>query len=146
MDYLLQARHAVERLHQCTAVHVETVPVRHSRGDQTIFEGDVEVFTLEGFKGADCCYVWGFRHKDEPGKFEFISVPAGKNLLTPTAAVLAVLEWEKKHGTMRERLVVPTPRKEIQGAGEPSGVSTGAGAVPVQVSALAGELSPPRTP
>ena len=99
---MLQARQAAERLHHCTAVHVETVPVRYKEGTSTIREADIEVFALEGFTGADCCYVWGFENQRERGKLEFVSVTAVRNVSTPSAAVLAVLEWKKQR--VREAL------------------------------------------
>lgn len=97
MCYISDAKAAVQRLHNCTAVHVETVPVSQSHNGDTIWDGNVEVFALEGCVEADCCYVWG-RPGDRRNTQDFISVPASREAKTPTAAILAVLEWEAKHG------------------------------------------------
>ena len=106
MDYLAQAKQAVERLHKCIACHVETVHVC-TRAGETVWTGNVEVFALEGFVGADCCYVWGFELVENSGKFDFVSVPATGSAVTPTAAVQAVLDWDEKHG--RQRTPLPFP-------------------------------------
>jgi hypothetical protein len=111
MNYFVEAKQAVERLHHCTAVHVETVRVRHADATTVIWDGDVEVFALEGFRGADCCYVWGFDNEREGGKLEFISVPAARNTTTPLAAVVAVVDWEKNHS----RRPIPVPSGRIRG-------------------------------
>jgi hypothetical protein len=46
--YISEAKAAVERLHRCKAIHVETIPVHHWQSHEVHWEGDVEVFALEG--------------------------------------------------------------------------------------------------
>jgi hypothetical protein len=94
--YVQEAKAAVEKLHRCAAVHVETIPVCHARGKVKVWEGEVEVFALEGTKEADCCFVWSYIDQRSTRR-EFISVPAVPPILTPSAAVKAVLEWESKN-------------------------------------------------
>jgi hypothetical protein len=108
MSYLPQAQQAVQRLHKCTAVHVETVRVRHTTGREVICDADVEVFALDGSHEADCCYVWAFENEQQPGKLEVVSVPATSGMTTPSAAVLAVVDWEKRYSNGRRLLSVPT--------------------------------------
>src|SRR5687767_10673883 len=103
MCYISEAKAAVERLHRCNAIHVETIPIN---GRQTLLKqwvGDVEVFALEGCAEADCCFVWSYRNDTENGKREFVSVPAIPPIVTPSKAVLAVVEWEAKMASQELR-------------------------------------------
>jgi hypothetical protein len=51
---------AIRHLHGCGAKHVETVHVHEKTpdGNETVWEGDVEVFTLTGHPDATSCYAW----------------------------------------------------------------------------------------
>src|SRR5947209_5574889 len=51
---------AVEVMHQCKAVHVESVPVIEMFGKKTVWEGVVEVFNITGHPKAERCYAWSF--------------------------------------------------------------------------------------
>src|SRR5688572_25758774 len=90
MCYISEAKAAVERLHRCKAIHVETVPVSQHRAGNKLGNGNVEVFVLEGSSEADCCFVWGHVNA-ENDELEFTSVPAVDPIVTPSKAVLAVL-------------------------------------------------------
>ncbi len=50
-------REAVERLHNCTATHRESVGVREEYRDQIAWEGMVEVFDVD-HPDTDTCYAW----------------------------------------------------------------------------------------
>src|SRR5580698_4398636 len=62
---LLQS--AVEEKHQCRATHSETVHVHETLEQTTIWDGDVEVFTLEDHPEADKCYAWSYRETGAKG-------------------------------------------------------------------------------
>jgi len=46
----------VEHLHQCGAVWVESVPVHEVFRGKTVWQGNVEVYTLTGHPKAKRCY------------------------------------------------------------------------------------------
>ena len=96
MSYLKQAQQAIEGLHLCDARHIATVRVCEHNAGRKIWDGDVEVFQLQGFASADRSYVWGYSNEQRNGALDFISVPATPPITTPAAAVLAVLAWEEK--------------------------------------------------
>ena len=100
MCYISEARAAVERLHRCKAIYVETVPVSHHKTGNKLGDLNVEIFALEGCSEADCCFVWSHLN-GEKDKLEFTSVPAVYPIVTPSKAVLAVLEWEAKMAKKR---------------------------------------------
>ena len=112
MTFLDQAKHAVERLLRCNAVHVETTRVCQIVGN-IIWDADIEVFALDGYSGAQCCYVWGLESEDD-GKFEFVVVPSDWKCPTPTAAVHAVLDWENRHGHGAGSWRVARPASQVK--------------------------------
>ena len=57
---------AVERLHKCQAVHSKTVAVHESFQGQTIWEGEVEVFTVKGHARATRCFAWVLKKNGSP--------------------------------------------------------------------------------
>jgi hypothetical protein len=63
-DYLAQVQVAVSQLHNCGATHVKTVPVHEVFRGETVWQGDVEVFDLQGHPKAKRCYAWS--HLDGP--------------------------------------------------------------------------------
>jgi hypothetical protein len=62
---------AVQHLHNCAAVHRETVPVHEVFKGQTVWKGDVEVYDLTGHPKAKRCYAWSHLDgaKDEHTRF-----------------------------------------------------------------------------
>jgi len=49
---------AVERLHNCKASFIEDVVVLEKFGDQTVWNGTVSVFSIEGNPQATTAYAW----------------------------------------------------------------------------------------
>ena len=74
MDYLAEAKKAIEVLHRCIATHVKTVPVREVFQGKTAWEGEVEVFTLANHPKAKRAYAWGYANEARGGKYDFVTV------------------------------------------------------------------------
>ena len=53
----------VSILHGAKASYVSTEHVHEAHGGETVWEGDVHVYSLEGHAEADTCYAWA-----EPGE------------------------------------------------------------------------------
>lgn len=53
-----ELREAVERLHNCKASFIEDVAVMENFGDQTVWNGIVHVFRVEGNPKSEKCYAW----------------------------------------------------------------------------------------
>jgi hypothetical protein len=49
---------AIRHLHGCEATWVEGVPVHEKSGDETVWEGDVQVFDVTGHPKATRVYAW----------------------------------------------------------------------------------------
>jgi hypothetical protein len=61
-DYISRVLVAVSQLHSCGATWRETVPVHEVFRGQTVWQGEVEVFDLNGHPKAKRAYGWS--HKD----------------------------------------------------------------------------------
>jgi hypothetical protein len=57
---------AVEEREHCRAKHVESLPISERHGGETIWEGVVETFDLEGHPKATRAYAW--RRLDDGAK------------------------------------------------------------------------------
>ena len=64
-EYIGRVKLTVEHLHNCIAVHRETVPVREVFKGETLWQGDVEVFDLTGHPKAKRCYGWSYGEPEE---------------------------------------------------------------------------------
>ena len=58
MSQLEQIQRAVERAAECPATHLESVKVVEGFREQIMWEGDVEVFSLQGHAKAKRAYGW----------------------------------------------------------------------------------------
>ena len=60
-SYLERLELAIERLHDCKAVHVDSVPVREIVQGRRNLDVTVEVFSLIGHPQAKRCFAWSSR-------------------------------------------------------------------------------------
>lgn len=58
IEHILSLAKAISTQHGGTATHVESVPVKETFQGQTVWEGAVEVFELEGNPKATRAYAW----------------------------------------------------------------------------------------
>jgi hypothetical protein len=73
-DYIARIQVAVSQLHNCGAVWRFTVPVHEVFNGQTVWQGEVEVFDLNGHPKAKRAYAWSHREgKDDTGE-RFVAV------------------------------------------------------------------------
>ena len=91
MNYLAEAKTAVEKSHGCTAKHLETVPVREVFQGKPAWEGNVEVFGIEGHPKAKRAYAWGYPNEKRGGKFDFVTVLEVPPVTSPQTAVKAAI-------------------------------------------------------
>ena len=73
MSYLDHLRDAIHKLHGGTATHVESVPVKEVWNGETIWDGIVEVFDLEGHPKASRVYAWT-NETDDPANPHHVTV------------------------------------------------------------------------
>jgi hypothetical protein len=96
-----QLKQAVELQHGGTATHVQSTPVHESCKGQTVWNGAVQVFDLEGSPGgASRAYAWSYGLPD--GQRRMLTVLHGGPITGPREAVQSVMaadaesaNWEK---------------------------------------------------
>jgi len=72
--YIERVRLAVEHLHGCSAVHVETVPVHEIFQGETVWKGEVEVFDIQGHPKAKRAYGWSHASGTDDSDERFVVV------------------------------------------------------------------------
>ena len=74
-QYLLRLLYAIEALHKCRAEWVETVPVTETFLGQTVWDGEVEIYNLEGHPKAKRCYGWAHAKGDGERFVTVLEIP-----------------------------------------------------------------------
>jgi hypothetical protein len=65
-EYIERLETVIKNLHRCSPTHLTSVYVKEEFEGKTVWEGDVEVFSLFGHPEAKWCYGWSY---GEPGQF-----------------------------------------------------------------------------
>jgi hypothetical protein len=73
-DYIDQVQLAVSQLHNCGATWIETVPVHEVFQGKTVWQGDVEVFRLQGHPKAKRAYGWSHLDGAKDERTRFVTV------------------------------------------------------------------------
>lgn len=89
--YIERLRTAIRDLHGCDSTHVESVPVHEVFRGETVWRGDVEVFSLMDHPKAKRCYAWGERKSENDPGAKFIAVLELPPVLSAQDAVRAAL-------------------------------------------------------
>ena len=85
---------AIYDLHGCGSTWIEAVQVIESFQGQTVWDGTVEVFNLNGHPTATRCYAWS--HETDEGKLRRVAVLHQGPVDSPEAAVRAAIVQESK--------------------------------------------------
>jgi hypothetical protein len=86
-DYLAQVQVAIQQLHQCGAMHRATVPVHEVFRGKTVWQGDVEVFDINGHPKAKRCYAWSHLDGANDERTRFVAVLEIPPVSSPETAV-----------------------------------------------------------
>ncbi len=101
-DYTLQLIQAIRRLHGVKATYLETVPVKETFEGQTVWDGDVEVFTIRGHPKAKKAYAWAHAtgRNDQAKRFvAVLELPPVKDAQTAVqAAIVAEVKDAREKG------------------------------------------------
>jgi hypothetical protein len=79
---------AILDLHGCKATWIESVPVKEVFEGETVWEGVVQVFDLQGHPKATRCYAWSYM-LDDSKKRRFFAVLHRGVVDSPEKAVKA---------------------------------------------------------
>jgi hypothetical protein len=92
-----QLKRAVETQHGCTATYVQSVPVKETFGDKTVWEGTVHVFKINGHPRARQAYAWSSPIEGSD-KRRFFAVLHQPPITSPLDAVRAAIVQERRTG------------------------------------------------
>jgi hypothetical protein len=67
-------REAIQGLHGCESTHLESVRVHETFEGQTVWDGIVHVFSLQGHPTATRVYAWAEPLNDVTGKHRFVAI------------------------------------------------------------------------
>lgn len=76
-------------MHGCQCAHEGTSHVHEIMDGKTVWEGDVETFTLSGHPQADKAFAWGYR--DAAGEIRYLAVLNVPPIVSPREAVQAAI-------------------------------------------------------
>lgn len=88
---------AVERMHSCRAVLIQAVPVQETFMGQSVWEGVVHIFNLEGHPTATRAYAWSSPIEGS-SKRRFFAVLHSGAIKSPLDAVRAAIVAEHRSG------------------------------------------------
>lgn len=92
-QYLWNLTEAIARMHDCSVSHSETTRVIEKVGDEFAFNGDVEVFDLEGHPKATKAFGWAW--EDDAGEVQYIGILNVPPIDYPREAVQAAIVSKK---------------------------------------------------
>lgn len=98
-DYIARVQVALMQLHNCGALWRETVPVHEVFRGETVWQGDVEVFDLNGHPKTSRAYAWSHRQgaNDEGERFvTVLEVPPVNSPITAVRASIMADAQERK--------------------------------------------------
>ena len=80
-------KEAVEQLHECNARHRGTEHITETFEGETVWDGDVHIFALEGHPKASTAYAWS--SPTEEGRRRFFAILKIPPVVSPQDAVRA---------------------------------------------------------
>jgi hypothetical protein len=73
-DYIAALRIAIAQLHGCQSVYLKTTHIHETFQGKTVWNGDVEVFSLIDHPTAHRAYAWAHLHGSKDKETRFVAV------------------------------------------------------------------------
>ena len=102
MNYIDELADVIRKLHGSEATHVETVPIKEMFQGQTVWEGEVEVFDLEGHPKANRVYAWAHETDDADRPKRHVTVLHVPPVTSPELAVRASIIQDYRNEQQQE--------------------------------------------
>jgi hypothetical protein len=90
-------RQAIRDMHGCESKWVESVPITETFGDETVWQGTVEVFDLIDHPTATRCYAWS-HEVERSDRRRYVTVLHTGPFGSPRTAVQAAIIREHQEG------------------------------------------------
>jgi hypothetical protein len=102
VNYIDELADVIRKLHGSEATHVETVPIKEMFQGQTVWEGEVEVFDLEGHPKANRVYAWAHETDDAERPKRHVTVLHVPPVTSPELAVRASIIQDYRKANERQ--------------------------------------------
>jgi hypothetical protein len=96
MTHIQELRDTIHHLHGAKASHLESVPITERFQGETVWDGVVEVFLLEGHPKTDKAYAWMHDTDDPAHPKRHVTVLHIPPVVSPRTAVQAAIVQEFK--------------------------------------------------
>ena len=97
MSHIDDLKAIIHKLHGAEATHRESVPVKEVFQGETVWDGIVEVFDLEGHPKANTAYAWLHDTGDPDKPTKHVTVLHVPPVVSPITAVRAFIVQEFRH-------------------------------------------------
>ena len=102
MNYIEELKEVIRKLHGAEPTHVQSIPITETFNGETVWDGVVEVFDLEGHPKANRVYAWA-HDTDNPDKpRRHVTVLHLHPIQSARDAVRAAIVQEFRSGTTAE--------------------------------------------
>jgi hypothetical protein len=101
-DYIAELAEVIRALHGSEASYVETVAVKETHQGETVWEGDVEVFDLDGHPKASRVYAWAHETDDADRPKRHVTVLHIPPVVSPVLAVRASIIQDYRESNERQ--------------------------------------------
>lgn len=71
-EYLDNLSKAIAVMHECRCIHFGSEEIEEKHDGETVWQGQVEIFQLEGHPDTNVAYGWGWT--DDEDEIQFIGV------------------------------------------------------------------------
>jgi len=89
-EYIDNLSKAITAMHECRCSHFGTEHIKEEFEGKDVWEGDVEIFQLEGHPKANVAYGWGWQDdKDEIQYIGVLNVPPIESAADAVKAAIA---------------------------------------------------------
>jgi|SRR5215207_2829509 len=97
MTYLQELRDAIKRLHGCESKHLTTAAVVETFQGETVWKGEVEIFSLIDHPTAKRCFAWAHATgEDDKGKRYVAVLELPPVVSAQTAVRAAIIDEARK--------------------------------------------------
>ena len=96
VDQTDDLKRSIEIQHGGAATFIEAVPIKETFNDQTVWEGVVHVFDLEGHPSATRAYAWSSQIEGSKTKRRFLAVLHLGGVRSPQDAIRAAIVAERR--------------------------------------------------
>jgi hypothetical protein len=94
-EYIERLQMVIRQLHKCDAEHLHTEPIKETFRGETVWEGNVEVFSVTGHSRAKRAYAWSVDEGTPQEKFTAVlEIPPVKSALD--AVRVSIVAAKKK--------------------------------------------------